>query len=417
LPAYSTSITGIELGDHPDFTLLVISFDREVQYQVAQAPFQVTISFPSPTSLAIPESELLELHNRMIKAVRYLKAQNCLLIETKQNYGLKVHSNYPAFQLILDFAHLGETAPEKPPTLSKKEIKPEPPVEEKPPPESPPPAPAPDTIKALDPYQLGLELKEKGDLTGALTAFQSALATREAEARFQIALIYEEQNQRDQAIEELIKLINDNPGWMEPRLKLGLLYQISGKEKLAQGIWEQVFYSTEFDSNFDFTGMKDQLALLDTLLAGKEVEEKAPPLVSVKNLPRLPYKWFLLIIGLGGAVILGRVISNWRLKRLIRAALDSDYEGSPPAPLEKEPVKDKIDVTISDEGAQTTSPSPPPVTSPEEEEEAAKHQMIYDLMQQNYSIAEIAKMMDMGQEEVKFILDFRQKGEKGYKKK
>ena len=38
-----------------------------------------------------------------------------------------------------------------------------------------------------------------------------------------------------------------------------------------------------------------------------------------------------------------------------------------------------------------------------------KRQRIYELSEQDYSIAEIAKMLNMGQEEVKFILDFRRK--------
>jgi hypothetical protein len=47
LSVQSATITGIELGDHPNFTLLVITFDREIQYQVKQEPYQVpSISLP-----------------------------------------------------------------------------------------------------------------------------------------------------------------------------------------------------------------------------------------------------------------------------------------------------------------------------------------------------------------------------------
>jgi len=42
-----------------------------------------------------------------------------------------------------------------------------------------------------------------------------------------------------------------------------------------------------------------------------------------------------------------------------------------------------------------------------------KQQRIYELAKQNYSISEIARMLNMGQEEVKFILDFRTKTEDG----
>jgi tetratricopeptide (TPR) repeat protein len=417
LSVQSATITGIELGDHPNFTLLVITFDREIQYQVKQEPYQVTLDFSSPVQLKVPESELSDVKNRMIKSVRYLSAQNRLVVETKQNYSLSIHKNFPYSQLILDFAHSGVKVNERPAPPPKKEIKTELPIKKESPPVVPQPAPTSIDTAITDPYRQGLFLKEKGDLEGALSAFQSALATRKTDARYQIALLYEELNQRDKAIAELITLVNDNPAWMEPRIKLGLLYQLNGKEDLAEGIWQQIFNSTEFDSDFAFHGMEGQVALLDSLLAGKEAKEKAPPVISLENLPKLPYKWILLIIALGGTVVLARVISNWRMNRLINNVLDSDVEESPVAPPSEKPVQDKIDILVSDEGAQPSPEPPLPETSAEDEAETAKQQMIYDLSQQNYTIAEIAKMMDMGQEEVKFILDFRQKGEKKSKRK
>jgi tetratricopeptide (TPR) repeat protein len=256
-----------------------------------------------------------------------------------------------------------------------------------------------------DPYERGIMLKQKGDLSGALQAFQEAIPNKQNTARYQVALLYEELHQRENAIKELLQVVQENPNWIEPRIKLGLLYQLSGRKDIARKIWEQVLAVAEEDTALNYSKLEEQLALLEKMVNAGKVKLDEKPLISLKNFPKLPWIWILILIVVGGIVVLIRVISNWRLNKMMRLALEEED-------TEVKEAKIKEEILVEEPVEKS------PASARSEDLEDEKQQLIYDLVQKKYTIAEIAKMLNIGQEEVKFILDFRSKGEiKGKKLK
>ncbi|NQS98268.1 MAG: hypothetical protein HQ591_07430 [candidate division Zixibacteria bacterium] len=424
---FGADINDLQLGTHRGYTLLVLTCDQEVSFNVKQDGTLISIEFPEGTGISIHGSELDRLKNEFVKRISYDKAGARILIEVNKNYELRVYRNRRPFQLVMDFAHLAG----KPTEPVSKDIQHQPTHSAE-----TPPAQEHQVEDDLpkEHYSRGIALREKGDYEEALEEFRAAIPNRGKAARYQMALMYEELNQREAAIHELVGIINEAPSWIEPKIKLGLLYQLSGRSKRAETVWYQILEVIRVDSNYDYNAMKEQISVLESMLDEDyaKISDNPPP-IDFSKFPRLPWNLILLVFGIGALVLIIRLITNWRLNRMIASVLGEEFDEE----TSVEPMREipELAATIPDEPVELVSesvqlseempydsgedavadakediPEPEPAKSDDILDDE-RQQMIYKLAQQNYTIAEIAKMLNMGQEEVKFILDFRSRSE------
>lgn len=424
------NINDVQLGEHQAYSILVVTCDQEVIYQVKENGDEITIAFPQGTGILVSDYDLNLLKNDFFQSVNFLRTSAELTVKVKKNYKLRIYKNRRPFQLVMDFTHKpGKPSPSQPKQIQQ-QIQPE--KEENLPPSTP--TEQEEERKLDNPYQTGIKLKNQGDYQGAAEAFQQALPTVGNQALYMLALMHEELNQRETAIGELMQVINDTPRWIEPRIKLGMLYKLNGKEEKAEIVWEQILEAVEPDTLHDFLEFSSQLQKLETMLNSDFSElEKKPPLINLENFPKLPWTWILITIAVALIIIIARYIANWRLNRLLNSVMSEEdllQEPQPArqtAPQPSETAAEEISTTdiVEEVTADTTSRREQQNTDDNVEDvdntaqkqegipdelSDEKQQLIYDLAQQKYTIAEIAKMLNMGQEEVKFILDFRSSG-------
>ena len=418
--AGAATINKIQSGRHQGYSLLVVSADQDLTYTLREEGGRVTVVFPRGTICDIRPADLSGIKDDFFRSLTFDPVNGVLTLELGKNYRLRTYENRRPFQLVMDFTRLTGTPQKRPAESVAKPIKPE----LKPESEVIQPLKQddsdPDSI--TDPFKKGLAFKKIGEYQQALTAFEAAVPRNGESARFQIALVYEEMNQREKAIESLLELINRSPNWIEPRLKLGMLYKLSGRDGLAEKLWAQILEVLEADTSYNFSSLQPQIDYLEQLLVaeGEDLEDSMPAL-NTSVLPDLPWKWIFIILGIGGSVIAVRLITNWRMNRLISSIYNEsdEYDGdlAPDGEIDVSHLgdlhqpEDHHDEDLSDFIEAANNDQIPPELGGSEEMTEEKQQMIYDLLDQKYSIAEIAKMLDMGQEEVKFIIDFRSKSD------
>lgn len=402
----------------------MVTADQDLTYTLREEGAYVTVIFPRGTVLDVQPSDLAGLKDDFFRSLTFDPVTSGMTLELGMNYRIRTYQNRRPFQLVMDFTHL----PGKPQKSSVKPVTKQPKPESRPEPEvvQPLKQDGSDHDSITDPFKRGMALKKIGEYQDALIAFEAAVPRNGESAKFQIALLYEELNQREKAIGTLLEIINKSPNWIEPRLKLGMLYKLSGRDGLAEKLWTQILEVLEADTSYNFTTLQPQIDYLEQLLEaeGEDLEDSMPAL-NISALPDLPWKWILIIIGVAGSVIAVRLITNWRMNRLLYSIHDEsdEYDGdllsdgeidvSHLGSLhESEPPQDDIlDEDLSEFIESANSDEIPTELGDAEEMTDEKQQMIYDLLDQKYSIAEIAKMLDMGQEEVKFIIDFRSKSD------
>ena len=412
------SINDIQSGRHKGYSLLVVTADIDVTYSISEQGAYVVVSFPRGTGIEVPGARLSELKDDFFRGISFDAASGRLTIEVARNYKLRTYENRRPFQLVMDFTHLAGR-PQKP--VSEPVVRQEKVQQPKPKVVEPVQKESPDVNSITDPFKKGMAFAEIGDFANALKAFEAAVPRSRDEAKYQMALMYEELNQREKAIEILLQVVNTSPNWIEPRLKLGMLYKLSGRDGMAEKLWTQILEVLEADTNYNFTELQPQIEYLEQLLNAEDEDlEDSIPLLNKIALPNLPWKWIFIVLGIGGAVIAVRLITNWRMNKLLGSVYDESEEFEEDLSLEgidmdnlgdlHEPAPKAEEVTdddLSDFIESADSDDIPPELGDSEEMTDEKQQMIYDLLDQKYSIAEIAKMLDMGQEEVKFIIDFR----------
>jgi len=429
----SAEVLDIQAGRHSGYSLLVITCDVDVRYRIYDENGIIRIAFPAGTVNNVSAAVLEQMKDDFFQSVDFSSAGSELVIRTGGNYELRYYHNTRPFQLVMDFTILPgkrkAQAVEPPPPVPVKE---KPPVQSSPAPSPPaktspapsPPVeannPAPDSRVSFDPYELGMLLKSQGDYSGALQAFLQAVPQRNETALFQAALMYEELGQRSKAIDTMLEVIDLSPSWLEPRVKLALLYKLSGREGLAEKMWSQVLSALPVDTSVNLSQFDGQITSLEQLLQerGEDLNESIPP-IDKRLLPSIPMAPVLAIVGIVVLIIAVRLLSNWRMNRMFRSVLDETGAGESELMLQggsdevPGAVKKPAPADYSDLFEETAPPAKPSETAPPAAAATTdeKQRMIYDLLDQNYSIAEIAKMLEMGQEEVKFIIDFRSKEE------
>lgn len=422
---HSAVIQEVELGRHSGYSLLVITCDKEVPYTISESQLSVAVAFPVNTSLMIPAGDFALIKDDFIRSLDYNPASGKLKIETSFPFKLRTYVNRRPFQLVMDFTHKPQEAVKTAPPVDKKPA----PTKESPPPEvkktepakkeTPPPPPpvktepepaSADSLPA-DFFEKGLALQKIGDYAAALDAFQKSVPVRKDQALYRIALLYEEMGQREKAIEQLLAIVQTSPGWLEPRLKLAILYKLSGRDDTAETIWMQVLEVVEPDSLYNFAPFSIQIDSLEKAFADIDIDD-SPGIFDGMKLPDLPYVPIAIVILLAFSVIAVRLIVNWRMNRLLKSVDNLPVEDaappvdlastvSAPQPLASNSILDK-EISLDGWDELDSKSSSGSMTD-------EKQQMIYELLDKNYSIAEIAKMLDMGQEEIKFIIDFRAK--------
>lgn len=412
--AVGSEILDVDLGSQRGFSLLVIECGSRMQYNIVQDGGVIDVRFPAGAASKIPRGKLESLRDGFISGVS--RSADGIRINVKSAYRLRVYENRQPYCILLDFTHL----PGAP--VSSGAIVSEPKSDDAPP-SSPPPVrdtrPADAVEEAPEDdvgnFQRGLSLKSKGDYRGALNAFLRALPENGLRARFEAAMMYEELNRRETAIEELKAVIAESSSWAEPRMKLGLLYKMSGRELDAETVWSRLFSELPRHIAVNQGGLEEQLTLAESLVeseSGREIG--SPPPIGAKNFPRLPWFWIIAVGGTAGMLIGARLLSNWRMNRLMDAI---SREEEPPLDYEEGVIASRPE-DFSESAETLKTPKAEKGISTEDTKETAsdsdelsaeKQKKIYELAEQNHSIAEIAKMLNMGQEEVKFILDFRRK--------
>ncbi len=435
----SAEILDVELASHRGFTLLLVNCDRVTDYYINEEGELVIVRFPSGCAFTNTQAKLKSLKSDFIAGVAYSKGS--LRISVKKNYTLKTYINRRPFQIILDFAH----KPGPPPT-AKRIIPQQTESTERKKTQSEVKTTAPQTAPAKEiaipdsgNFQRGLDLKQAGDYRGALEAFLKAVPEEGLLARFQVAMMYEELNQREKAVEELKTVVQESAAWVEPRVKLGLLYKMSGRTFDAEEIWSGLFSQSRKDTGCDYNALAKQMALAEELIEDEGGGGLgAPPPIRTGNLPQLPWFWIIMLGGTALGLLLIRTVSNWRMNRMMKAILRGEaaveepeskreeFDGilGPPVEEEEQAMEDAAEEEFEapqeepvELVAETEKQEAAEIEEKEEEEEEededelseSKQKKIYELAEQDYSVAEIAKMLNMGQEEVKFILDFRRK--------
>lgn len=417
------TIIDAQVGRHKGYSLIVIACDVDVRYRIDQQRDLIKVIFPPGTQSNVSVQGWKAIEDNFFRSIKFNGNASELVLQVAKNFKLKSYQNSRPFQLVMDFTILPGNIvkpAEKPPV---KEIQPAPKETDNQPSVKPsfPRQTSDGRYLPADAYARGMALKAVGDYHAALEAFQEAVPSRGVTALFQTALMYDEIAQREKAIETLVEVINQVPSWIEPRVKLALLYKLSGRDGLAERLLIQVFEITMIDTSFDFSGMGSQIAYLEELLnADKyELDEEFPP-IDKKSLPKIPYIPIAVIVGIAGIVVAARIISNRRMDKMLNSALDDLGDEDLSLPVDngygtdttaEKPAASSFEEDFSDFVEDTES-----IDIPDKKDETPaggitdeKQQMIYELLDQNYSISEIAKMLDMGQEEVKFIIDFRSK--------
>lgn len=451
--AYGGNIVGIKLGSHPQYTLLIVDCDREMRHIVDMNGAEITIAFPIGTELKIPRTELNRLNDAIIKRIEYNHSTGELIIKVKKNYDLKSYINRRPYQLVLDFSH----RPGKPPAAriksdqavgdsKTKPLPPKPTVRESIESDSTQKAEIQEPtiqsdstvfvreeftemvggpLPANELFLRGMELRDKGEYEAALEAFLGAVPAVRARAHYQAALMYEKLHKPKKAVKELSLAIVDDPSALIPRIKLGMVYQSIGQNKKAEKIWEELLGVLPKDTLVNFNQMSYQVELLESLLNSEGLSlSAAPPPIDNEKLPGFPWKWVLIALGVVATLVFAKVISNWRMNRLLKSAV-ADEEEDVADEQEYSPAKDaqaSIKQSLEEEKPEDDLQAEKIDDLMNELESMGisteglndeKQQKIYELSKQGYSNTEIAKMLDMGQEEVKFILDFRTKTEDG----
>ena len=426
--AVGAEIIDFRLAEHDSFTLLVITADRDLEYRVTENSGRITVAFPQGTGLRLNPGKIGETAGGFFVKSEFDQSTARLILETDNNYHLTVYDNHRPFQLVMDFAHRpGKIAlfNGNDSTASNNTVE-SPPME--------PPLILSDTANdTLDYYEIGLKYKEQGNYDEALEAFMKTLESRGILAEYQIGLVYEELNQRVDAIEHLENVVSDSPEWVEPKVTLALLYQIIGDYVKAENLWLKVINVSNVDTGSVFSN--EQISLLELLIQGQigdNALKKAP--ISMESFPKIPWFIWVVFFGILLAVIV-RLIVRWRMNRVIAQSLGEDLSigddmlegkaalkaGKPeekPSPKTRKAETSLLESLIENDGKSTV------VESSEEKEKEIevstmieekdeindeKQQQIYDLANNDYTSAEIARMLGLGQEEVKFILDFRDK--------
>ena len=449
---FSASITDLRLGSQSGYSLLVIGCDHKIPYEIQQKGASVLIIFPAETRIQVSDDSLRSLHDSIIQSVSFLADSAAVRILLKSNYDIKVYSQKFPFRLVLDFtAKPGIppseiiTAPPLEAALPAPETEPEPVAEivtkeavdtsALPPPktltsedslnillkfvnywdegEELPMAPLPEN----EAFLRGLNLKRAGEYEAALTEFLKSAPFVPGQGHYQAALIYKILKQPRKAIKELGLAISEMPNSIPPRIELGFIYQSLGKTGKAEKIWREIFTVIPADSIFDFSRVASQVELLQSLLNSDDLKQLPPPLPKRGNLPIFPWVWMMIMLSILSALVLGKAFANWRMRRLYKTVVrdEAAIPLQPGKPLPFDPqknIKKAIEEEEEEEETDIMSELAALGISTEGLSDE-KQQRIYDLAKQNYSIAEIARMLNMGQEEVKFILDFRTKTEDG----
>jgi hypothetical protein len=133
----------------------------------------------------------------------------------------------------------------------------------------------------------------------------------------------------------------------------------------------------------------------------------------MEKFPTLYLKIIAAVILIVAIFVSAKLISNYRMDRLLKSALEPDTElekARAPSAGEKAPAEtlESKEEPVSAQIAELMSEMEKLGIHTDQLSDE-KQLKIYELAKKNYSIAEIARMLNMGQEEVKFILDFRMK--------
>ncbi|MBL7192219.1 tetratricopeptide repeat protein [bacterium] len=406
-------IVDIQLGKQKDYTLLVITADRDLDYRIQEDDGVIFIRFPDGTAMVAGKQSMDKFTGGFFQSARYDQQSSSLIIQTSANYHLTVYENRRPFQLVLDFAH-------RPGGIVKSRQPEKPPIKEEP--------VTADTGEAADSYEMGLILKTQGKYPEAVHAFESALSGYGLRAQYQLALVYDEMNQRAQAAAYLEQIVQDSAEWLEPKCKLALIYQVTGGLDKAEEIWSDIVQRSQIDTSGQVSA--EQLALLENLLAQYK-DSGFPQAPSTRKFPDFP--WFVyLILGILIGLISFKLYIKFRGDKLIKDTLGDDIfdeeprlETGPPEPAEpgvEWPVKSReaeaeLLKSLIDEGrGKKVAPADDLKDELEDLDDGEvitdeSKEQIFKLADQNLSASEIARTLGLGQEEVKFILDFRGKME------
>ena len=436
------AITDIKVGSHKGYSLVIVECEQNVGYTVSTTDDQILVYFPRNTQLDVPASVLNGLGDSVIGNIYFDAASGKLTVTMQSNYDLKTYANKFPFQLILDISH----KPGKPAASKSKPVerKSSPPTETvKQPINETPVLNQPDQqvgqIPQIDNdeypeiyrnlntsntnYLNGVSLDQKGDYNAALDEFLLAAPALKAPAHYKAALMYRKLGKPKKAIKELCLAVVGDPQNLMLRVELGRVNQEAGKESKAEDVWNDILSVIRIDSTDDLNQMASQVKKLEALLNSEDFEEVEEEADAGNGFP-----WLMVLVGtVGLAAILGLV--KYALDRRKQGFMEYDDEEmleqdeyadddtEPDEELEaEESIMQSIDDEYEDEEEENIEKLMEDLRDAGVETDGLsdeKQQRIYELAKQNYSISEIARMLNMGQEEVKFILDFRTKTEDG----
>jgi tetratricopeptide (TPR) repeat protein len=395
--AFGGELTGVQSSHHAaeQFSIIVLRFDEKPVYHLRQtndgAGVEITIADcrVSPGVL----TQIRSLRDALLKSAAAEAESNLVFLDFKFNRAVKIveRTTEKPFSLILDITP-APGAGKQPVAAADRKPTSAPPQKNTLESEAKPRLPAADVGTTSAP-QSGNELEYGKKLLAAkrekeaYDAFRRALLEnpRLVEAHYLLGLLARKWGQYDEAIGHFQAAKRDSIYARQALTELASIYRQLGRSSDEIEQWEEFFAASKNDQQMTAPAQDLPVAAADSSLA------HPPPRPVEKGSSPLLYFLLLIVLILICAVAL-LYYKQRELHRTIAALLESGEEPESarkrPPPAEPEPP--------SQEDRETTE------QARKAEETAREVQSLYDA---GMSIPAIAEKLNMGQDEVRLILN------------
>ncbi len=397
--AIGGELTGVQSSHHPaeQFSIIVLRFDEKLAYHIRQtgngSGAEITIADcrVSPGVL----SQIRSMRDALLKSAAAEAESNLVFLDLKFHRAVKIvaRTTEKPFSLILDIAPAPATGTGTVPATTTDREKPSstPPKnsqakESKP---IPPAAEAKATVAPSSGNDLenGKQLLAAKREKEAYDAFRRALRVNPklSEAHYLLGLLARKGGQYDEAISHLQAAKTDSVYTRQALTELASIYRQLGRSTDEIEQWEEFFAASRKNQRMSPAADEISAPPTDTALGkpSQKPEEKSPGFL-------LYFLLFVVVMLICAVALL--YYKQRELNRTIAALLENEDEPES-APKERPPAEPAPPSQEDKEIAEQTRKA---------EETAREVQSLYDA---GMSIPAIAEKLNMGQDEVRLILN------------
>lgn len=409
-----------------NFAIVVLQFDREVAYRVREGSSGTSARITLPGCRIEPQAArvLTEVAKRTGKLIRSIQIDSSgasrssdgddsvvggpaidLLFPGKTRLLLR-ESSQP-FSLILDIspapkggsAPVKEKASEK--TLPARNEKSTPP---KPQLKSPLKADSVKVKEETDWLENGRKALAKKQTREAFNAFEKAALQYpdSLEAHYQMGLILKQWGQLDSALDHLQKARQDSRLFKPATTQIAAIYRQQGRSAEEIAEWEKILTKLKDEGVAPAEPPEDVIAIERGSEESAEISAQNGSAVYARRGGISPVQYGLWAIVVVLSIVIAVIYRRQReFQRTIRALLDTGEPEAPPAEEAAEEPASSKDVAL-DVKDVVGSPSQPK-NRPSEE----TTRQVFDLNSAGLSIHDIAEKLNLGQDEVRLILNLK----------